>query len=64
MKSLEYLCHQSTQQPRVDYSAILLGYSGLYSVSNKPNGIEIGLLLYGLWQIWRIAFNWKRVLPI
>jgi len=26
-------------------------HKGLYSVSNKTNGIKIGLQLYNLWQI-------------
>ena len=30
---------------------IISGYKGLYSVSNKTNGIKIGLQLHRLWQI-------------
>jgi len=45
------------------------GHRGLYSVSNKTNGIQIELQLYNLWQIhghqlnWRIA-NSKRLSPM
>jgi len=38
-------------------SDIILGNTELYYVSNKPNGIKIGLKLYSLWQIHGYQLN-------
>jgi len=39
------LCHHNPLQSLLHYSEIIPGNKGLYSVSNKTNGIKIGLQL-------------------
>jgi len=42
-----------------NYSEIIQRRKGLYSVSNKTNGIKIGLQLYNLWQSHGHQLNWR-----
>jgi len=41
------------------YSEIIQHHKGLYSVSNKTNGIKIWLQFYNLWQIHGHQLNWR-----
>jgi len=43
IKSLRFLYHHISLQSLLRYSDIIPGHKGLYSVSNKTNGIKIGL---------------------
>jgi len=44
-------CHHNPLQSSIYSSEIIRGNKGLYSDSNKSNGIKIGLQFYNLWQI-------------
>jgi len=44
------LCHNNSPRLLLRYFEIIPSHKGLYSVSNKINGIKIGLQLYNLWQ--------------
>jgi len=46
-----FLYHHNSPQSLLHSSEIILGSRGFYSVSNKINGIKIGLQLYNLLQI-------------
>jgi len=48
-----------SSQSLLHYSEISLGHKGLYAVSNKTNGIKIGLQLYNLWEIHGQQLNWR-----
>jgi len=53
------LYHRNPLQSSLHYSEIILGSKGLYSVSNKPNGIKIGLQLYNIYRIHGHQLNWR-----
>jgi len=50
-KVYDFSCHHNPPQSLLHYSEIIPSNKVLYSESNKPNGIKIGLQLYNLWQI-------------
>jgi len=46
-------------QSLLHYSEIIPGHKGFYFVSNKTNGITIGLQLYNLWQNQGHQLHWR-----